>query len=72
MKTKLQQSKALRKLALAELECKVWEKAESNKFRYTSFSNPNLSTLLTPNSVETQFTTSSTPTKKVTFGETAI
>ena len=49
----------------------MWEVAESNEFKDSSFSNPNPSTLLTPSSVGTQFPTSSTATKRVTFGQTA-
>ena len=62
----------LRQIALAELECKVWEEAESNDVKGPSFSNPNPSTLLTPSSVGTQFPTSSTATKRVTFNQTAV
>ena len=67
----LQEKEALRKIALAELECKVG-KEESNEFKGPSFSNPNPSTLLTPSSEGTQFPTSSTATKRVTCGQTAI
>ena len=72
LETELQEKEARRKTAFAELECKVWEKAESNKFKGLSFSNPNPSTLLTLSSVGTQFPTSSTATKRVTFGQTAV
>ena len=72
LETELQEKEALRKIALAELECKVWEEAESNEFKGPSLSNPNPSTLLTPSSVGTQFPTSSTATKRVTFGQTAV
>ena len=72
LETELQQREALRKIALAELECKVWEDAETNVFRGTPFSNPNPSILLTSSSVETLFTTSSTASKRVTFGQTAV
>ena len=68
----LQEKEALCKIAFAELECKVWEEAESNKFKGPSFSNPNPLTLLTPSSEGTQFPTSSTATKRVTFGQTAV
>ena len=71
LETELQQKEALRKIALAELECEVWEDAESNKFCGPSSSNSNPLTLLTPSSVGTQFSTSSTATKGVTFGQTA-
>ena len=67
LEIELQEKEALCKIALAELECKVWEEAESNEFKGTSFPNPNLSTLLTPSSIGTQFPTSSTATKRVTF-----
>ena len=72
LETELQEKEALRKIALAKLECKVWEEAESNEFKSPSFSNPNPSTLLTLSSVGTQFPTSSTATKRVTFGQTAV
>ena len=72
LETELQQREALRKIALAELECKVWEEAESNEFRGISFSNPNPSTSLTPSSEGTQFPTTSTGTKRVTFSQTAV
>ena len=47
-------------------------KEESNEFKGPSFSNPNPSTLLTPSSEGTQFPTSSTATKRITFGQTAV
>ena len=72
LETELEEREALRKIALAELECKVWEEAESNDVKGPSFSNPNPSTLLTPSSVGTQFPTASMATKRVTFGQTAI
>ena len=71
LETELEEREALRKIALAELECKVWEEAESNDVKVPSFSNPNPSTLLTPSSVGTQFPTASMATKRVTFGQTA-
>ena len=71
LETELEEREALRKIALAELECKVWEEAESNNVKGPSFSNPNPSTLLTPSSVGTQFPTASMATKRVTFGQTA-
>ena len=54
LETELEEREALRKIALAELECKVWEEAESKDVKGPSFSNPNPSTLLTPSSVGTQ------------------
>ena len=72
LETELQEKEALRKIGLAELECKVWEEAKNNEFKDPSFSNSNPSTLLTPSSVGTQFPTSSTATKRVTFGQTAV
>ena len=72
LETELQQREALRKIALAKLERKVWEEAQSNKFCGPSFSNPNSSTLLTPSNVGTQFPTFSTATKRITFGQTAV
>ena len=72
LETELEEREALHKIALAELECKVWEEAESNDVKGPSFSNPNPLTLLTPSSVGTQFPTSSTATKRVTFGQTAV
>ena len=71
LETELEEREALRKIALAELKCKVWEEAESNDVKGPSFSNPNPSTLLTPSSVGTQFPTASMATKRVTFGQTA-
>ena len=71
LETELEEREALRKIALAELECKVWEEAESNDVKGPSFSNPNPSTLLNPSSVGTQFPTASMATKRVTFGQTA-
>ena len=72
LETELEEREALRKIALAELECKVWEEAESKDVKGPSFSNPNPSTLLTPSSVGTQFPTASMATKRVTFGQTAV
>ena len=72
LETELEEREALHKIALAELECKVWEETESNDVKGPSFSNPNPSTLLTPSSVVTQFPTSSMATKRVTFGQTAV
>ena len=72
LEKELQQREARRKIALAELECKVWEDSESNKLRGNSFSNQNPSTLLTPSSVGAQFPTTSTATKKVTFIQIAV
>ena len=72
LETELEEREALRKIALAELECKVWESAESNDVKGPSFSNPNPSTLLTPSSVGIQFPTASMATKRVTFGQTAV
>ena len=72
LEMELEEKEALRKIALAELECKVWEDAESNEFKGPSFSNPNPSTLLNPSSVGTQFPTSSTATKRVAFGQTTL
>ena len=72
LETELEEKEALHKIALAELECKVWEDAESNELKNLSFSNRNPSTLLTPSSGGTQFPTSSTATKRVTFGQTAV
>ena len=40
LETELEEREALCKIALAELECKVWEEAESNDVN-PSFSNPN-------------------------------
>ena len=72
LETELQQKEALRKIALAEIECKVWEEAKSNEFWGPSFSNPNPSTLITPSGVGTQFPTFFTTTKRVTFCQTAV
>ena len=72
LETELEEREALREIALAELECKVWEEAESKDVKGPSFSNPNPSTLLTPSSVGTQFPTASMATKRVTFGQTAV
>ena len=72
LETELEGREALRKIALAELECKVWEEAENKDVKGPSFSNPNPSTLLTPSSVGTQFPTASMATKRVTFGQTAV
>ena len=72
LETELEEREALRKIALAELECKVWEEAESKDVKGPSFSNPNSSTLLTPSRVGTQFPTASMATKRVTFGQTAV
>ena len=71
LETKLQQREALRKVALAKLDCKLWEEAERYEF-WGLCANPNPSTLLTPSSLGTQFLTSSTANKRVTFGQTAI